>query len=78
MGTKIMKATGKINKRTTTIRAPNPVIPDGTYPGVWSGYQVEFTVFCTTYIVGDLSNGVRSFGAECTVTVKDGEIEVSA
>lgn len=77
MGKAGMKATGKINKMTTTIRAPNPVIPDGTYPGVLSGYQVEFTVFCATYIVGGLSNGVRSLGAECTVTVKAGEIEVS-
>lgn len=72
-----MNATGEINSRTTTIRAVNPEIPNGTYPGLWSGYSVEFVVFCTTYIVNFLSTGVRGLNVKCTVTVTDGKIEVS-
>lgn len=77
MGKKIMKATGKINGTTTRIKAVNPEIPNGTYPGRWSGYEVEFAAFCTTYTVSGLSTGVRGLNIPCTVVVKDGEIEVS-
>lgn len=72
-----MKATGDVNENTTKIKAVNPLIPNGTYPGRWSGYSVEFTVFCITYVVSGLSTGVRGLNVACSVKVENGKIEVS-
>lgn len=42
-----MKATGKITGTTTRIKAVNPEIPNGTYPGRWSAYEVEGEKYVT-------------------------------
>lgn len=72
-----MRASGQINGNTTMFRAVNPVIPNGVYPGFWTGNTVEFTAFCTTYVVNRLSTSVRGIRCECTVTVNNENIEIS-
>ena len=50
-------------------------VPDGEWPGVWSGYQV--TAVCGhgkwTFTTDD---GVRGIGIGCVVTVQSGKISV--
>lgn len=60
----------KITK-ITKAQPKEATLPDGTYIGVWGGYNIELLYQKTKY---DLTTeeGIRGFGSKVVVTIKDG------
>ena len=50
-------------------------LPDGSYPGVWGGWYVTFSVGGMVY-KARTSTGIRTPVADCTVTIRGGVIAV--
>ena len=50
-------------------------IPAGSYPGVWGGWFVTFSAGRMKY-KARTSTGIRTPAADCTVTIKGGEVTV--
>ena len=50
-------------------------LPDGSYPGVWGGWSIAFTIGEMQY-KARTSVGIRTPAASCTVTIQGGEITV--
>lgn len=50
-------------------------LPDGTFSGVWGGYQVTFAIAGIEY-EARTQEGIRTPAARCRVIVHDGGITV--
>jgi hypothetical protein len=55
---------------------PLGVFPDGEYPGVWSGYVVEFSIAGFRFRL-KTDTGVRGMNVPCVVKVESGAVTVS-
>lgn len=54
---------------------PSAKIPEGTYDGIWGGYEVTFKVADTTY-KAKTDIGIRTPAAPCYVISKKGQLTV--
>lgn len=50
-------------------------LPNGDFPGVWGGYEVNLVIGEIAYRMGT-SEGIRTPHADCIVHIHDGEITV--
>jgi len=51
-------------------------LPDGTYKGIWGGYNVKFDVNGIQY-EAKTHIGIRTMRAECIVTSVDGNLSIA-
>ena len=50
-------------------------LPDGSYSGIWGGYQVDLTHQGEKYLL-KTTDGVRGMNIPCTVLVANGKVTV--
>lgn len=50
-------------------------LPNGSYPGIWSGYEVDVTIGNQVFKV-KTAYGIRGINIPCTVTVENGVVTV--